>query len=293
MQFTLVRHGESTSNAAGIWQGQRNAALSDRGRAQAARVAERLTRGPRPDLIVSSDLRRAHATALAVADALDMPVEVDPTWREIDLGTWEGLTRDQVHARFPDEVAALARGEDVPVGGGERWSDVARRVRGAYDALRARHLGQSVLLVAHGGVIITLLGDLLGVDPAPPRVLGKLTNTAISALDHGDDGVRLRTYNDALHVDEHASWRGELGGRKRRFVAITARRDAGPTRPPGPFGPGLTESSATPATLAAWADGLLGPGVTAVPPADGARCLSSDARPTGTLWSWNEGDGDS
>jgi len=290
MQITLVRHGESVSNAAGIWQGQRDAELSPRGREQARKVGARLAEMDRPDLIVSSDLRRARATAEAAAGALGMEFSIDSVWREIDLGAWEGLTRAEVHARYPDEVAALARGEDVPVGGGERWSDVARRVRAAYDALRSAHAGRRVLLVAHGGVIITLLGDLLGVSPEPPRVLGKLTNTAISQVDHGEGGVRLRRYNDALHVDEHASWRKELAGRDRRFAALVARSGAAVVAPGDVFAAdGLVEAASEPRSLARWADGLLGGGVSAVPPAEGARCLSSDARPSGTLWSWNEG----
>jgi len=204
MQLTVVRHGESESNIAGRWQGHGDSPLSERGVRQAAAVAQRLA-GRSFDRVVSSDLSRASDTARAIAGR----VAEDPIWREIDLGTWEGLTREQVAERFPEEVAALHRGEDVPVGGGESWGDVAARVRGAFEQLRAESEGQRVLLVAHGGVVISLVSSLFGVDALRPRPLGKISNTAITELDCRD-GARLDVFADADHVGGAAVWRREL-----------------------------------------------------------------------------------
>jgi broad specificity phosphatase PhoE len=206
MRLVLVRHGESVSNREGRWQGQGDAQLSDRGRAQAEALGRRL--GSEPfDRILSSDLSRAADTAAA----LGRPVDTDPIWRELHLGRWEGLTRVEVAERWPEEVAALARGEDIAVGGGESWGDLGRRVEGALAALRAETPDEHrVLLVAHGGVIITLLSQLLGLGAERPRRLGKLANTAISEVDFADERSRILRFNDTRHSDDAATWRDEL-----------------------------------------------------------------------------------
>jgi broad specificity phosphatase PhoE len=195
MELTLARHGQSVSNVTGRWQGQGDAQLSDLGREQAAALAVRL--GPLPfDRIVSSDLSRAADTAAAMG----RPMTTNPVWREIDLGAWEGLTRAEVHQRFPEEIAGLQAGEDVAVGGGERWSDLERRLRGGLDQLLVEARDERVLLVAHGGVIITLLSSLMGVATLRPRRLGKLGNTSLSSVSIGSGPAILRRYNDVAHA---------------------------------------------------------------------------------------------
>src|SRR4051812_42359228 len=87
--FWLVRHGETADNAARIFQGQGGRGLNAHGRAQAARLAERLRRSP-PQAIVASDLERATETARIVGEACSIPVELDADLREVDLGTWTG-----------------------------------------------------------------------------------------------------------------------------------------------------------------------------------------------------------
>lgn len=243
MLLTLVRHGESVSNAVGRWQGQGDAELSDRGRRQATALAERL-QAISFDRIVASDLQRAAETAAA----LGRPMTTDPQWREIDLGGWEGLTREEVAERFPEQVEALRRGEDVALGGVERWSDVQHRVGRALDRLRADAAGERVLLVAHGGVIITLLSALVGVAAIRPRRLGKLGNTSISQVRFGD-ATTLEVYNDTEHAPEAATdalerARGkEIGelqaGSSAEGAALARRvaREALPARSPARLAP--------------------------------------------------------
>jgi|GEM_PF-377377 len=293
MQITLIRHGESVSNAAGIWQGHSDAQLSHTGRTQAAALAHRLASTHSFTRLLSSDLKRAHATAITLGEAVGMPVETQPQWREINLGRWEGLSRDEVHARWPDEVAALARGEDVPVGGGERWSDLgARIVAAVWDLAESSAPDEHVAVVAHGGVIITLLSDLLGVSPARPRLLGKLTNTSLTSLAFTPGGVQVLAYNDGLHVDAAATWRNEAA-RSRAVLAL--RADAG-AQDPGDLSsrlaqPGHAELAVPPSALLAWSSARLPAGRRASPalPQTGSRSIRTGARPDGTLWTWNEG----
>ncbi len=296
MHVTFVRHGESISNAAGIWQGHSNSDLSERGIAQAEALAARLA-GSCFDRIVCSDLRRAAHTADVVGSALSMTPRRDPTWREINLGRWEGLTRADVRERFPDEVAALSRGEDIRVGGGERWSDLGRRIGAAFDALvRAGDPDEHVLVVVHGGVIITFFAQLLGVIRERPRPIGKLSNTSLSRVAIRDGAFAVESYNDALHIDEQASWRSERDERGRSVVALRARAGTGGTLDASfhrdrPEGEDLGELQVEPEALAAWANARL-PGdrrATIGVPAQDARCLSVASLPEGTIWSWNEG----
>src|ERR671936_1145808 len=97
----LARHGETDWNRARRWQGHADRPLTERGRAQAAELAARLAEIPL-DAVYSSDLRRARETAAAVARRKELPVFELRELREVDVGSWEGLTRDEAEARFPD-----------------------------------------------------------------------------------------------------------------------------------------------------------------------------------------------
>lgn len=160
-------------------------------------MAERFV-GQDIDLVVSSDLSRAAETARA----LGLPLELDAAFRELDVGRWEGFTAQETAERFPEEVAALKAGERIKVGGGESWDELHDRVAGALAALRARiDPGARVVVVAHGGVISTLLADLLGLREKRPRPLGRIMNTAFTTLRLEGRIAELRVLNDASHVE--------------------------------------------------------------------------------------------
>jgi broad specificity phosphatase PhoE len=205
VEVTFVRHAESEANVAGRWQGHGDAHLSTEGRRQAGALAERL-QGTRFDLVVASDLTRAADTARAVhAD-----VTLDAGWREVDVGAWEGLTREEVVARYPDEVRALQRGADVPIGGGESWSDLLARVREALARLRATmQPGQRAMVVTHGGVIHALTSHLMHLSDRRPRPIGRVANTATTTLRFSDGMCELTRFNDASHLGGLGPWARE------------------------------------------------------------------------------------
>lgn len=206
IEITLVRHGQSESNVTGRWQGHGDSPLSPEGRRQAAALAERL-RGAHFDRLLSSDLQRAAHTADAVAEVLGQSVERFQTWREIDVGDWEGLTREEVAERFPDQIAALQGGQTIAIGGAESWVDLAERARRAYELLLSElQPGDKAAVFAHGGVIASLVGLLFGVLPAKPRRLGNVSNTAITTLRIVGGEPALVRYNDATHVAPLTSW---------------------------------------------------------------------------------------
>jgi probable phosphoglycerate mutase len=158
------RHGETGHNASGIYQGQLDVHLSERGREQAAAAAERLVeRGA--SRLLASDLARASDTADALAARTGLRVEHDSRLREIHVGLWQGLPHTEVVARFPEVVAALDRGEDEVRGvHGERVADVQVRVRAVFEDLVAR-LGpdESAVVTTHGMASRALVADVVGL----------------------------------------------------------------------------------------------------------------------------------
>ena len=93
--FLLIRHAESTWNAAGRWQGQADPPLSELGRRQALQLARELAVEP-VDCVIASDLARANETAAILAEVWGLGARLDPRLRELDVGAWAGLTREQI-----------------------------------------------------------------------------------------------------------------------------------------------------------------------------------------------------
>jgi len=139
--------------------------------------------GLRPFKIVSSDLQRARYTAQALADLTDLNVEVDPQFRETFAGEWEGLGREELQARFGDELAAWAAGSDLAPGGGERRSEVAARMTEAVDrALADVPDDGTLVVVTHGGSARAAIGSMLGLPTNHWGILGVLSNCAWCVL---------------------------------------------------------------------------------------------------------------
>ena len=147
----LVRHGQSTWNAAGRWQGHADPPLSRLGEEQARQAGSRLASNGRVDAVVTSDLRRAHQTARLVAGALGLDPVVDARVRERDAGEWTGLTRDDIERDWPGYLADHRRPP-----GFEDDATLLARVLPALVDLAARHEHGRVLVVTHGGVVRTV-----------------------------------------------------------------------------------------------------------------------------------------
>lgn len=160
----LARHGRTAWNAVGRWQGHADPPLDDEGRTQAAELAGSLVAAG-IGAIVSSDLARAVETAGIVAGRLGLPVTEDLRLREIDVGSWSGLTRAEVAERYPEGFARWQAGE---IGhDGETREQLAARVAAALVDVAALHPGATVLVVTHGGAIRAARRLALG-DPGEP-----------------------------------------------------------------------------------------------------------------------------
>jgi probable phosphoglycerate mutase len=169
----FARHCESTWNARGLWQGQADPPLSRAGWLQARALGERLEREG-AEVLVASDLARARETALAAAGRLKLEPSFDPRLRELDVGTWSGLSVSEVERRFPEALARLrARDPELRPGGGETWPELRCRVVASLLAIRRLHPGRCIAVVSHLGVLRSIVpeaelapGGLLALDEA-------------------------------------------------------------------------------------------------------------------------------
>lgn len=169
----LLRHGQSTWNAEGRWQGHADAPLSALGEEQAAEAAAHLGDAGLT-ATASSDLQRARRTAEIIAGGLGLPAPVvDNGLRERDVGPFTGLTRDEIRRRWPEAFHA-EKGHLVSPPDGETDDHVLARVVPALVRLAERFHGQRVLIVTHGGVIRTLERHLdLPMAAATPNLGGR------------------------------------------------------------------------------------------------------------------------
>lgn len=163
-RLVVWRHGETAYNASGRWQGQFDAPLSDRGRAQAAAAAKYLAAYD-ISRIVASDLSRAADTARALADETGLTVRFDPRFREINVGSWAGLTTPQIRESQGDLLDRINAGADLPRGEtGETVGDVAdRAVAGARELIQEMQPGETAVVVTHGFAGRTLSAQLAGI----------------------------------------------------------------------------------------------------------------------------------
>ena len=159
----LARHGETDWNAERRFQGHADRPLNARGRAQAEALAERLASAPLA-AVYASDLARARETAQIVARRHGLPVVTRPDLKEVDVGSWSGLTTDEARTRHPE---AFSRWRDEGQPGwadGETYEEMRARARRAVLEIGAEHAGETVIVVAHGGTIRALLATALGLD---------------------------------------------------------------------------------------------------------------------------------
>lgn len=193
----VLRHGQTTYNAAGIWQGLLDAPLSDIGREQAAAAASALS-AHRIDVIYSSDLSRAADTACVVGKAIGLEPVYDVRLREIDVGEWSGMTTEEVTAKFPDEQTAIARGEDLRRGRtGESVTDVAERVQPFLDEVVAQLApGATLLVVSHGVTGRALCARLAGMEQGVAwHCLSGMFNCRWAQLVEHRSGWRIEQWN--------------------------------------------------------------------------------------------------
>ena len=208
MQVTriiAIRHGETAWNVDSRIQGQLDVGLNETGRWQAQRVGEALS-SEEITAVYSSDLGRAHQTAESISVATGTPVVPEPGLRERHFGVFEGKTFDEIHRDMPEHAQNWRRRipEWEPPEGGESLLQLRERVARTMTELAARHPGEQIVVVAHGGVLDTLYRLATGQEVNSPRTR-ELPNGAINRLLWTPEGFALVGWCDTQHLDAPAA----------------------------------------------------------------------------------------
>jgi alpha-ribazole phosphatase len=198
LHLMLVRHGETEWNAQRRYQGQSDVPLSDLGKRQAERVAERLS-GREIDAVYTSDLKRASETAQIIAEKSGLEVISDPRLRELKFGVLEGLTFDEAQVQHPEMIAAWLDDFNRPPEGAETIELFNARVISLLNDLKGKHDEQVVLLVGHGGSLSEILRVVLGLS-REKRWYFEMENASLSELSIAEDYVSLKRLNDTCHL---------------------------------------------------------------------------------------------
>ena len=208
MRLLLIRHAQTTWNAAGRVQGQADPPLSPRGREQCSALARRMA-GQQIDALHSSDLERARLTAAAVAGATGLAVQLEPGLREVGLGQWEGIDGKRLREEYPEQHRRwLAEPTWDIVPGGEGSAAFTERVMQTLSRLlKGRTDDATVALVTHIGVIRTVLSTVAGLQSRVLRWPWAIDNTGITTLLGPSDvglwstpALQIVAVNDADHL---------------------------------------------------------------------------------------------
>ena len=193
-RLILLRHGQTDYNVDGRMQGHLDSNLTAEGHDQAAAAAPVLAELA-PDRVISSDLRRAVDTAEVVAAACGLPVKFDARLRETHLGHWQGRTVAEIDRDYPGAIAAWRSDPAWAPPGGESRIAVVARSRPVVDELEAEFAdarSETVLLVAHGGMIAGLVTGLMELPHSTWPSFGGLGNCRWAVLARRDDHPRWR-----------------------------------------------------------------------------------------------------
>lgn len=203
-RILAIRHGETAWNVDARVQGHLDIPLNDTGLWQAAQLARALAGEPIA-AIYTSDLQRAQATAQAVANATGAPLHTEPALRERSFGSLQGRSFAQINAEQPQEALRWRQREPdyAPPGGGESLLALRARIEQITTRLAQQHLGEQIMLVAHGGVLDALYRLATRQHIQAPRSW-QLSNAAINRLLWTPDGLTLVGWADTRHLDDAA-----------------------------------------------------------------------------------------
>lgn len=202
-RIIAIRHGETAWNVDTRLQGHLDIELNPTGRDQARRLAQALAHES-INAIYSSDLLRAWETACAIASATGGPLAAHRGLRERGFGVFQGKTYAEIEAAWPEQSRRWRqRDPHWAPEGGESLLAVRERINATACELAARHLGQQIVLVAHGGVLDALYRTATGQDVQAPRTW-QLGNAAINRLLWTPEGMTLVGWSDTQHLEDGA-----------------------------------------------------------------------------------------
>lgn len=195
----LIRPGETDWNHLRRWQGWVAVPLNELGRRQAQQLAK-FVRNIGMSALYSSDLKRAVETAELLAERLDSNPIYDSRLRERNIGSWQGLTMEEMQAWYPDEYAQLlADVNSYRMPGGESRAEVGARMLAVFDEIMAQDMGETVGILSHTTAFRALLSALIPELNANEIILGNSSVTTIARPDGGK--WQLVASNDTMHLE--------------------------------------------------------------------------------------------
>lgn len=199
-RIIFVRHGETIWNNIGKYQGHTDIPLSTVGISQARKTAQRLSK-ENISTIYSSDLMRAQQTAEIIGLKHNLVINYCKDLREINFGQWEGRTYGEIEGQYPQLLNLwIEDPEKLKIPGGETFGELRERAMKVIDNILLKHHQETVLLVAHGGTISTILCSVLSIDLKNMWQI-KQSNSAISIIEFYDKKGIVTLFNDTYHLD--------------------------------------------------------------------------------------------
>ena len=207
-QIIIVRHGQTEWNIRGIRQGHLDSQLTERGVAQAKALGERLGR-EKFAALYSSDLGRAVETAREIASVTRHEILTDARLRERHLGIFQGLNADEITAKYSQERRLMrTMGPGYVIPGGESMVQQVERNIACLNELAAKHQGEQIVVVTHGGVVSGFFRHTLEISLAAPRRF-EFVNAGLNIFAHEDGNWMLLTWGDVSHLAPGAASEGD------------------------------------------------------------------------------------
>jgi probable phosphoglycerate mutase len=207
-QVIIVRHGQTEWNIKGIRQGNLDSRLTEKGTAQAKALAQRLAR-EHFTALYSSDLGRAVQTAEEVVSVTGHEIITDPRLRERHLGIFQGLSGDEIKQKHPEEYKLhRSLGPDYIIPGGESVKQQVARNIAYLNEIGSKHLGETIVVVTHGGVISGLFRHTFSIPFNAPRRF-EFTNAGLNIFAYQEGNWFLLTWGDVSHLAPDGRTEGE------------------------------------------------------------------------------------
>jgi broad specificity phosphatase PhoE len=201
-RLLLVRHGQTEWNREERFRGRADVPLNDTGLAQAAAVGRRVAAEWKPVAVYASPLSRAMQTGAAIAEPFGLAVEPLPGLIDIDYGQWQGLSPDEVKARWPELLDDwYHKPHRAYIPGGEMLADLDVRGMAAVRQLAAQHAGQAIALVGHTVINRVILLGVLGLGLHRFWHIRQDT-AAINIIEAEGDDFVLGSLNDTAHLSD-------------------------------------------------------------------------------------------
>lgn len=201
-EMFLVRHGQTDSNVARLFDGATDTPLNQLGLRQAQLVAHRISELADLNSLYSSPLQRALLTARAISRRIGLEPVIETGLREMNFGVAESHTMEAIVERWPDLASRMQDpgSADVRFPGGESRREFHRRVRATLDLIATTNSGRRIVVVAHGGVISSAVAQMLGHDPNDWRKF-TVDNCSVTHIELATSGPVAHVVNDVVHLE--------------------------------------------------------------------------------------------